>query len=151
MKTSVLESHYNKVSDPNAFIKTLLKKDSNTGVFLWILQNFQKYLFNRTRPNKEIASYLFGPNNCYEAIVACSNAHISKRLRAISHLNKIHSCLLLFDLHWNPNFHKTNQPIGGKSQQIATPPLFNVKLFMTIYLLAVVCAKVTFHTNFGKF
>ena len=150
MKTPVLESHYNKVTDLHAFIKTLLKKDSNTGVFLWILQNFQKYLFNRTRPK-----------NYYKAIVAYSNAHISKRLRAISHLNKnsvneytfveIHSYLLLIHLHWNPNFHKTNQPIGGKSQQIATPPLFNVKFFMTIYLLAVVCAKVTFHTNLEKF
>ena len=29
---------------------TLLKKDSGTGVFLWILQNFQEHLFYRTPP-----------------------------------------------------------------------------------------------------
>ena len=31
---------------------TLLKKvESGTGIFLWILQNFYEYLFNRTLPN----------------------------------------------------------------------------------------------------
>ena len=43
MKTPVLESLFNKVACLRS--STLLKRDSNTGVLLWILRNFQEQLF----------------------------------------------------------------------------------------------------------
>ena len=41
MKTPVLESQFNKVADIEA--SNFVKKNSNTGVFLWILQNKDTY------------------------------------------------------------------------------------------------------------
>ena len=46
----VLESLFNKVAC--LIEKTLLKRDSNTGVFLWILRIFLKIYFCRTPPKK---------------------------------------------------------------------------------------------------
>ena len=42
----MLESPFIKVAGLRS--TTLLKRDSNTGVFLWSLQNFYKHLFCRT-------------------------------------------------------------------------------------------------------
>ena len=38
---------------------TLLKRDSNTGVFLWILRNFQEHLFYRKPPVAAAVSVTF--------------------------------------------------------------------------------------------
>ena len=43
MKTPVLESFFNKVAGLRP--ATLLKRDSNAGVFLWILRNFKNIYF----------------------------------------------------------------------------------------------------------
>ena len=55
-----LKTYYALSSRSQVFLKigvlrtwrtsTLLKRDSNTGVFLWILRNFKKQLFHRTPP-----------------------------------------------------------------------------------------------------
>ena len=42
-------SLFNKVAGQRS--ATLLKRDSHTGVFLWILQNFQEHLFHRAPPD----------------------------------------------------------------------------------------------------
>ena len=48
----VILSHFVIVKDFELFWgTTLLKRDSNTGVFLWILRNFLKHLFWRTSVN----------------------------------------------------------------------------------------------------
>ena len=48
-ETPVLESLFNKVAGVQVIRpSTLLKRDSNTGIFLWILQNIYEHLFWRT-------------------------------------------------------------------------------------------------------
>ena len=51
---------FNKVTDLRP--TTLLKKDSGTGVFMWILQIFLEHLFYRTRLDdcKNVISFVFG-------------------------------------------------------------------------------------------
>ena len=52
-RTAIIYSNYLQEQPPKVFYKnaTLLKGDSNTGVFLWILQNFWEELFWRTSAN----------------------------------------------------------------------------------------------------
>ena len=42
----MLESHFIKVTGIR--VCSFIKKGTNTGVFLWLLQNFQEHLFYRT-------------------------------------------------------------------------------------------------------
>ena len=45
-KTPVLESLFNKVAVLN--LELYQKRDTGTGIFLWIFRNFQEYLFYKT-------------------------------------------------------------------------------------------------------
>ena len=53
MKKPVLESLFNKVTGLK--VRDFIKRDPDTGVFLFILKKFYKHLFYRTPP--KVASY----------------------------------------------------------------------------------------------
>ena len=74
---------------------TLLKRDSGTGVFLWILWNFQEHLFYRTPPDimcKMIANTV---QNDSEAI---ARMYSGKKMffRIFAKLKGKHLCQILF-------------------------------------------------------
>ena len=67
-KTPVLESFLNKVAGLEAYpfrLATLLKRDSNTGIFLWILKSFLEQLFWKTSANRCFWKYNGVFRACY--------------------------------------------------------------------------------------
>ena len=58
----------------------LLKRDSNTGLFLWILRNFKEHLFWRTSANRYFCLF---------------------QVNSLKHLKKIHSKSKVIEQIWN--------------------------------------------------
>ena len=103
----MLESVFNKVGPA-----TLLKTDSDTGVFLWNLRNFSEHLFRRTSPktaSKHRSSFLeVFCRSCCSALINVVMKY-SFSTAVIQSWRKLHGNLLKTGLHhryFSKNFTK---------------------------------------------